>query len=438
MLKFLKKKITLFLIFIILIFFYYIVDLNFFKLQSIYFEKKWKYTKEKIFQKNSKIFEEQNNGKIFFEKDEFNFLKISLEKNGLSYRDDYIYRPIGYIDIYKDRIIFAAHDGNFYYTNKLDDLKKGITQIKKFKNSNFDFKFDINDEDPYRSILIRDILIDNDSLYVVINGRNKINEDKYSLSTSVLKGEISLDNNNITFEKFFDPKEIIVGSTDFSHSGGRIAKYKNNNFLLTVPDHALMDDYNLLIEKINSKDSIIGKILMINKKNSEIFSYGHRNPQGLFYDQINDIIFETEHGPTGGDEINLIKKDHHYGWPLATYGAHIKNLNKFREHEKNNFTEPLKFWWPRNCGMSEIIKIGNNFNKKWKGYNVLNACLSGSGANQGESIYRWEYNINKEKLYKKNQYYIGDRIRDMKYSQKNKTLLLLLEDQKSLGLIYSN
>ena len=438
MLKFFRKKLILSLIFIILIFFYYIVDLNFYKLQSIYFEKKWKYTKEKILQKNSKTFEEQNNGKIFFEGDEFNFLKISLEKNGLSYRDDYIYRPIGYIDIYKDRIIFAAHDGNFYYTNKIDDLKKGITQIKKFKNSNFDFKFDINDEDPYRSILIRDILIDNDSLYVVINGRNKINEDKYSLSTSVLKGEISLDNNNITFEKFFDPKEIIVGSTDFSHSGGRITKYKNNNFLLTVPDHALMDDYNLLIEKINSKDSIIGKILMINKKNFEIFSYGHRNPQGLFYDQINDIIFETEHGPTGGDEINLIKKDHHYGWPLATYGAQIKDLNKFREHNKNNFTEPLKFWWPRNCGMSEIIKIGNNFNKKWKGYNVLNACLSGSGANQGESIYRWEYNINKEKLYKKNQYYIGDRIRDMKYSQKNKTLLLLLEDQKSLGLIYSN
>ena len=108
-------------------------------------------------------------------------------------------------------------------------------------------------------------------MYVVINGRNKINEDKYSLSTSVLKGEISLDNNNITFEKFFDPKEIIVGSTDFSHSGGRIAKYKNNNFLLTVPDHALMDDYNLLIEKINSKDSIIGKILMINKKILKFF-----------------------------------------------------------------------------------------------------------------------------------------------------------------------
>ena len=169
--------------------------------------------------------------------------------------------------------------------------------------------------------------------------------------------EISLDNNNITFEKFFDPKEIIVGSTDFSHSGGRIAKYKNNNFLLTVPDHALMDDYNLLIEKINSKDSIIGKILMINKKNSEIFSYGHRNPQGLFYDQINDIIFETEHGPTGGDEINLIKKDHHYGWPLATYGAHIKNLNKFREHEKNNLLNHLNSGGQETVECPKLLKL---------------------------------------------------------------------------------
>ena len=198
-------------------------------------------------------------------------------------------------------------------------------------------------------------MIDDGYLYVVINGRNKINEEKYSLSTSVLKGKINLDNESIIFKKFFDPKEIIIGSTDFSHSGGRIVKYNNDNFLLTIPDHALMDDYDLLIKKINSKESIIGKILILNERDFEIFSYGHRNPQGLFYDKINDIIFETEHGPTGGDEINLIKKDHHYGWPLATYGAQIKDLNKFREHDKNNFTEPLKFWWPRNCGMSEII-----------------------------------------------------------------------------------
>ena len=431
-------KILILFISIIFIFAFYFVNKNFYKFQSVFFEQKWKFTKEKVNLRNKKTFEKQELGKISFENKEFNFLKISLEENGISYRDDYLYRPIGYIDVFQDRIIFAAHDGSFYYTNKINELKKNEISLKKFKKNNFNFKFDIEDGDPYRSILIRDIFIDEKYLYVVINGRNKIEEDKYSLTTIVLKGLINLDKEEILFEKFFDPEEIIIGSTDFSHSGGRIVKYKNNNFLLTVPDHALMDDYENFMEKMNSKDSIIGKILLINENNYEIFSYGHRNPQGLFYDKTNDLVFESEHGPTGGDEINLIKKDNHYGWPTATYGAKIEGLNKFRNHEKNKFTEPLSYWWPRNCGISEILKIENEFNKDWDNFTLLNACLSGSGANQGESIYRWKYDNKKNKLIKKNQYFIGDRIRDLKYSKNHKTLLLLLEDQKSIGLIYSN
>ena len=55
-------------------------------------------------------------------------------------------------------------------------------------------------------------------------------------------------------------------------------------------------------------DSVFGKILKINLKNNtyENLSKGHRNPQGLFYDKINNIIISTEHGPKGGDEINII------------------------------------------------------------------------------------------------------------------------------------
>ena len=412
--------------------------LNFYKFESIFFEKKWKFIQNKVEKKNAQIIQNQDLGNIFFEKSKYNFIKISLQKFGLFYRDDYIYRPLGYIDLFQDRIIFAAHDGTFYFTNKISEIKKGTNKISKFNKTNFDFKFNIEDEDPYRNILIRDIMIDEENLYVVINGRDKIGKDQFSLSTIVLKGKIDLENKEIYFEKFFDPGEKIVGSTDFSHSGGRIVKYKSDNFLLTVPDHALMDDYESLSKRISSDKSIIGKILILKNNNYKIFSRGHRNPQGLFYDKKNDLVFETEHGPTGGDEINLIKKDSHYGWPIATYGAKIPNLNKFRNHEQNNFTEPLAYWWPRNCGMSEIIKPNKNFNKNWKGYVILNACLTGSGANQGESIYRWEFNKKNEKLKKKNKYYIGDRIRDMKYSKKDNSLLLVLENQKALGIIFEN
>lgn len=411
---------------------------NFYKFKTIFFEKKWKLIQNKVEKENAKIIQNQNQGNIFFEKSKYNFIKISLEKFGLFYRDDYIYRPLGYIDLFQDRIIFAAHDGTFYFTNKISEIKKGINKINKFNKTNFDFRFNIEDEDPYRNILIRDIMIDKENLYVVINGRDKINDEQFSLTTIVLKGKIDLENKEIYFEKFFDPGEKILGSTDFSHSGGRIIKYKSDNFLLTVPDHALMDDYESLTDRINSDKSIIGKILILNNGNYKIFSKGHRNPQGLYYDEKNDFIFETEHGPTGGDEINLIKKNNHYGWPIASYGAKIPNLNKFRNHKKNNFTEPLTYWWPRNCGMSEIIKPDRNFNENWKGYVLLNACLTGSGADQGLSIYRWEFNTKSKKLKKKNKYHIGDRIRDMKYSKKDNSLLLVLENQKALGIIFEN
>ena len=65
----------------------------------------------------------------------------------------------------------------------------------------------------------------------------------------------------------------------------------------------------------------------------------------------------------------------------------------------------------------------------------MNACLSGS-YNQGESLYRWKFDKKREKLIKKGKYFIGDRIRDLKYSKKNKVLIILLENQKQIALIY--
>ena len=79
----------------------------------------------------------------------------------------------------------------------------------------------------------------------------------------------------------------------------------------------------------------------------------------------------------------MIKKGNHYGWPIASYGARIDGLNMVRNHKKNGYSEPLKYWWPVNCGISEITKVDDKFNKKWNNYTLLNACLSGSGANQG-------------------------------------------------------
>ena len=411
------------------------VKINDYKFYTYYFTYKLKLFDKFIENKNKKTIQTLKSGKIIFEDKEYNYLKFPLKKYGVKYLDDYIHRPLGYFDVYNNRIIFASYDGTLFYSNKISEIKNGNLFLTKFKVSNYNFNFDPDDQDYFRNIKIRDILIDNDELFVVSHGRSKLDDDNYYSEPVILKGKINIDNSSIYLDNFFTFKQKIFNTTDWSHSGGRLVKYKNSSFLLSVSDYALMDQLKEFEKMLNSKQTIVGKIFLIKNNKSKIFSMGHRNPQGLYYDKENDLVFETEHGPTGGDEINLIKKDNHYGWPKATYGAFIKDLNIYRKHKKYGYTEPLKYWWPSNCAVSEIVKINSDFNKNWKKYTLINACLSGK-YNQGLSLYRWEFDIKKEKLIKKGKYHIGDRIRDIKYAAKQKTIIMLLEDQKSLVLIF--
>ena len=102
---------------------------------------------------------------------------------------------------------------------------------------------------------------------------------------------------------------------------GRMFQFKENKILFTTGDYR----YRKLAQDLNST---FGKILEIDLENGDykIVSYGHRNPQGLYYDKDKNYIISTEHGPMGGDEINInfepSKNIKNFGWPLASYGEH--------------------------------------------------------------------------------------------------------------------
>ena len=109
---------------------------------------------------------------------------------------------------------------------------------------------------------------------------------------------------------------------------------------MTIGDWDYAEKYK--INKAQDLKSFFGKIIAIREKTKEykILSMGHRNQQGLFYDKKNDIIYSTEHGPKGGDELNLIVKGKNYGWPVATYGTDYFNAvfgNAAWEKLKNNY-----------------------------------------------------------------------------------------------------
>ena len=194
------------------------------------------------------------------------------------------------------------------------------------------------------------------------------------------------------------------------------------------------------------KESINGKIIKINKDSSEykIISMGHRNPQGLYLEIENNFILETEHGPQGGDEINLIEiekinrgENLNYGWPVVSAGEHYggrvkKNEEKYKKyplyksHSEHGFIEPLKSFVP-SIGISEITKItGEN-----------RYVLGSMGKNRigDKSIYFFELD-NKKKIINLEQVKVFQRVRDLTY--KDDKLYILFESPLVIGEISLN
>ena len=96
-----------------------------------------------------------------------------------------------------------------------------------------------------------------------------------------------------------------------------------------------------------------------------IWSYGHRNPQGLAIHPHTGQLWEQEHGPRGGDEINLIKRGKNYGWPVITYGREYWGPSIGTTHKKG-MEQPTKFYVPSIAPSSLMIYSGRLFHR-WKG-----------------------------------------------------------------------
>ena len=107
-----------------------------------------------------------------------------------------------------------------------------------------------------------------------------------------------------------------------------------------------------------------------------IWSYGHRNPQGLAMDPRDGSLYDTEHGPRGGDELNLILPGRNYGWPVVTYGMNYDGTPMVANTEKEGIERPLTYWVPSIavCGLD--FYAGEKF-PKWK-----NDLLAGALAQQ--------------------------------------------------------
>ena len=97
----------------------------------------------------------------------------------------------------------------------------------------------------------------------------------------------------------------------------------------------------------------------------EIWSYGHRNPQGLVYDAGTKTLWDVEHGPKGGDELNKVEKGKNYGWPLITYGINYDGTPITDKTSQDGLEQPVTYWVPSiaPCGLMQVK--GDKY-KGWK------------------------------------------------------------------------
>ncbi len=206
-------------------------------------------------------------------------------------------------------------------------------------------------------------------------------------------------------------------------SGGRMFQVHPGSILLTV-GHLEAD------ELVRDPSAHYGKILSISLADGAIerVSTGHRNPQGLTADHLGRL-WSTEHGPQGGDELNLLKPEQDYGWPLVTLGTDYGSLSwPLSNHQgRHEGYQPPVFAWIPSIGISNLTAVAN-FNERWDG-DLLVASL------RGESLYRLR--LEGERVLYEERLHIGERIRDIAQAADG-TIWLWTDSGKVIALTTSD
>jgi glucose/arabinose dehydrogenase len=170
-----------------------------------------------------------------------------------------------------------------------------------------------------------------------------------------------------------------------NHFGCRIAQAADNNLFLTLGEHFTTRDQaqNLgnhlgKIVRITPDGSVPPDNPFVNREGAkpEIWSYGHRNPQGLAFHPQTGKLWEHEHGPRGGDEINIIEKGKNYGWPVIGYGIDYNGAKIHQSTHKEGMEQPVKYWVPSIAPSGMAFYTGDLF-PKWKGSLFVGAMVPG-------------------------------------------------------------
>lgn len=313
----------------------------------------------------------------------------------------------GGIEAFGDGIIFVDGAGLVWYFKngdfKLIQSKKipNIIGLNENEKNNIDQDFAV-----VKDIAIIDNYIYASAIeYVVPKECVNLSIFRIKLANGI-EGKMEFGD----WKKIFNTEPCIKINTedesiDMIEAGGRIISLSKTDILFSVG--AFGKDGVNGKDHSQDRDSHYGKMIKLDLSTfaPEIFTIGHRNPQGLLLTQ-NGRVFSTEHGPQGGDELNLIIKGRNYGWPLVTFGTQYDEYfwpldRGLKDH--SGFEKPIYSWVPA-IGVSHLIEVRNKTLPHWDGDLLVSSLYA-------VSLYRIKLNglspIVIEPIY------VGSRIRDI-------------------------
>ena len=215
------------------------------------------------------------------------------------------------------------------------------------------------------------------------------NEVDDGSTTAIARGRLQGDRLTNVVELF------AAQASGFGHYGGKLVFDGEGHMFLTLGDRqdfSFGDREALMAHSAQDRSNHKGVIVRLNDDGTvpddnpfvgvdgvlpEIWSYGHRSPQGLAIHPITGDLWESEHGPQGGDEINLIEPGNNYGWPLVgrgvNYGAFGRPIHVGISEE--GMTSPTNFWVPSIATSGLMIYSGDKF-PMWVG-DIFSGALAG-------------------------------------------------------------
>ncbi|WP_338365865.1 PQQ-dependent sugar dehydrogenase [uncultured Pseudoalteromonas sp.] len=217
---------------------------------------------------------------------------------------------------------------------------------------------------------------DNQWLYITYSSTQGA---KSGSNTALMRAKLSDDRTELLNTQLLYKGEH--NSTKGQHYGSRIVFDNQGYVYFSIGDRGARDKNPQDLSRDGGKiyrlhaDGRIPKDNpFVNQKSAKpaIWSYGHRNPQGMWFDKTTQTLWSHEHGPRGGDELNIIKAGANYGWPVVSYGVNYSGTKFTDIQEKDGMQSPVLHWTP-SIAPSDMLLVSSDKYPQLKGKLLLSS-----------------------------------------------------------------